>query len=303
MGKPNATASGNNYTDMKWQSFENGYIMGNDAKGWYPSTGKTRESWRKYNFESGKLGFIQSDILATKGKATYQKYVGGYVVCTESLCVVMPAGVFNSWTREENEVLMGKPTAEVTGNSKTKMQWQKFENGYIMGNDSKGWYPSTGKTREYWAKQNYEMGKLGFYLSDIKTTATGATYQKFQGGYVVWTEKYGFYVMSESVFSSWTRGENEKLMGLPTASASGNNSTKMQWQKFENGYIMGNDSKGWYPSTGETREEWKKSNYEYGKYGFIKSDIVNGCQEYYGGKICIIPENTSSNQPSSTLKQ
>ena len=303
MGKPNATSSGNNYTGMKWQGFENGYIMGNDQKGWYPSTGKTREEWRKYNFESGKLGFIQSDISATKGGSTYQKYTGGYVVCTNNACYIMPVGVFTAWTRGNNEALMGKPIASTTGNNTTKMQWQKFENGYIMGNDQKGWFPSTGKTREAWAKQNYEMGKLGFYLSDIQTTATGATYQKFQGGYVVITEKYGSFVMSEKVFAAWTRGENEKLMGLPTASASGNNSTKMQWQKFENGYIMGNDQKGWFPSTGKTREEWKKANYEYGKYGFIKSDIVDGCQEYYGGKICTIQETTSSAQASSTLKQ
>jgi hypothetical protein len=155
-----------------------------------------------------------------------------------------------------------------------------------MGNDTKGWYPSTGKTREIWGKSGWESGELGFYLSDIKTTKTGVNYQEFQGGYIVGTDQLGYFIMSSEVFKAWTRGDNESLMGKPTAAASGNNRTGMKWQGFENGFIMGNDTKGWYPSTGKTREIWGKSGWESGKYGFIKSDIVDDCQEYDNDKIC-----------------
>ncbi|MCR4932882.1 MAG: hypothetical protein K6A29_01675, partial [Lachnospiraceae bacterium] len=45
----------------------------------------------------------------------------------------LPAGVFEYWTSHES--LMGKPKSNVSQNSTTKMQWQEFENGWIMGND------------------------------------------------------------------------------------------------------------------------------------------------------------------------
>ena len=263
--------------------FEKGYIKKENDK-YSVVYDTTISSWAKFKTVLGNIT-SEKATLKTSG-LTYLACANGYLVGSDKYgYYAMPTGVFKAWTREGNEALMGKPTEAASGNTSTNMKWQKFENGYIMGNDQKGWYPSTGKTREIWRKYNFESGKLSFIQSDISTTKNGATYQKYTGNYVVCIEN-DCKLMPVGVFTAWTRGDNEKLMGKPTAEASGNSSTKMQWQAFENGYIMGNDQKGWYPSTGKTREIWKQANYEFGTYGFIKSDITNNCQEYYGGKIC-----------------
>ncbi len=234
MGKVTEPVGGNARTNIQWQGFENGYIMGNISKGFYPSTGKIREIWRKYKFESGSLGFILSDIKENKAGVEYQKYQGGYVIGTKKYGYFKISNrIAESWLK--NDELMGAPTENAGGNGRTKINWQGFENGYIMGNDSKGYYPSTGKIREVWRKYKFESGSLGFILSDIKETKGGYTYQKYQGGYIVGTDKTGYQKMDTKIFEAWIRGDNEKLMGAPTSEVGGNGRTNLNWLGFKNG--------------------------------------------------------------------
>ena len=239
--------------------------------------------WAKNKASLGNI--VATKAITAKTKTTYLDCENGYLVTSDNKnYFTMPKIIFEVWTRGNNESLMGRVIDNIGGNSRTNILWQGFENGYIMGNSSKGFYPSTGSIREIWRKYNFESGELGFMLSDIEETKSGVSYQKFQGGYVVGTKKNGYFKLSKKIGESWIN--NSELMGAPIDNPGGNSRTKMYWQGFENGYIMGNDSKGYYPSTGKVREVWRKYNFESGKYGFIRSDMINGCQKYDGGTIC-----------------
>ena len=66
----------NTATNMTWQQYQNGYIVGNDKVGFYESTGALREYWRRSGFESGKMGFPTSNVR-TSGNYQYQQYQNG----------------------------------------------------------------------------------------------------------------------------------------------------------------------------------------------------------------------------------
>ena len=232
LGLPVSDWATNTSSKIEWYQFENGYIVGNDAKGWYPSMGKTRDVWVQQSWEFGMLGFPKSDIQ--KDEATgmeFQEYEHGAIIGIDVYFAVKE-NAYNVYKKYAKE--LGKPVSGWGRNNQSKIEWYQFENGYIVGNDAKGWYPSMGKTRDVWAKYRYESGILGFPKSDLLK----------------------------------------------------NKDTNIEFQEYEHGYVVGNDVKGWYISYGRIRTKWAASGYEYGKYGFPQSDIINGCQKYEGGTIC-----------------
>ena len=62
---------------------------------------------------------------------------------------------------------LGFPISNIQENKSTGVIFQQYEHGYIIGNDKYGYYESSGKIREVWVKQNYEMGPLGFPISEV----------------------------------------------------------------------------------------------------------------------------------------
>ncbi len=50
-----------------------------------------------------------------------------------------------------------------------------------MGNDKHGYYISSGKIREVWAKSGYESGMLGFPVSEVYRSGAYLV-QKYQHG-------------------------------------------------------------------------------------------------------------------------
>ena len=85
---------------------------------------------------------------------------------------------------------------------------------------------------------------------------------------------------------NWEFGE----LGFPTTDILTNLASGIEWQEFENGFIVGNKEHGYYVSMGPIREVWVKQNWEFGPLGFPKSNIIKSgdkeCQKYDGGSIC-----------------
>jgi uncharacterized protein with LGFP repeats len=62
--------------------------------------------------------------------------------------------------------------------------WQQFQYGYMFARHGGSPYVMYGRILDYWVKQGWTQSWLGFPTSDPYTTATGATEQAFQHGYV-----------------------------------------------------------------------------------------------------------------------
>ena len=71
----------NNKTNIYWQQYEKGYIVGNNQYGYHESSGNIREVWRSFGFEGGKLGFPIGNIETNTNTGIYwQQYQNGYIV-------------------------------------------------------------------------------------------------------------------------------------------------------------------------------------------------------------------------------
>ena len=188
---------------------------------------------------------------------------------------------------EQNRASLGLPTADTVVDTKTKLETQAFKNGYIIGNDAKGFYTSTGKSREAWLRNNGVNGILGFPTSEIKSNAkTGMRWQNYEGGLIVGNDSNGWYISYGKSRAVWQRkGFESGVLGWPKSDIKCNNKTGMCWQNYTKGKVVGNDKKGWYESRGSIRTKWQRSNFESGRYGFPKSDISGGRQKYEGGYI------------------
>ena len=278
---------------------------------WFGSTQKVQYTFVQnyYNKNKNKTGNIVGDTVCTDqtGKAAdftkdgdyncYQDFDKGTLFWNTNIKGSIRTESDDQFMSKENAVvykvipasdrkILGKMMGNVVTIKNTDgstYQILPFENGYAR-KDNNGYKLVKDPMISYWS--NYKI-ILGNFVSETTVSkATGTKYLECKNAYLVTSDDKNYFIMSKEMFSAWTRGNNETLMGKPTDNASGNGRTGMQWQGFENGFIMGNNSKGWYPSTGKTREVWGKSGWENGKYGFIKSDIIDGCQLYYGGKIC-----------------
>ena len=144
------------------------------------------------------------------------------------------------------EAHLGKQLTGTLSNKSTGIYYRKYEKGYIIGNDTYGYHESSGKIREVWVKQNYEMGPLGFPISEVLDNKnSGITFQQFQGGYIVGNDELGYYESRGKIREYWAKQNYEfGYMGFPLSniSTSGNISS----QKYQGGTLYYNASNNTY---------------------------------------------------------
>ena len=300
LGFPTGDIYENKQTGIIFQQYQNGFIVGNDEYGYYESRGKIREVWSKQNYESGTLGFPISNISENKSTGiVFQQYQNGFIVGNDKLGYFESRGKIREvWEKQKYEMgPLGFPVSNISENKNTGIIFQQYQNGYIVGNDKYGFYESRGKIRTVWEKQKFEIGPLGFPISDIlENKYSGIVFQQYQNGYIVGNDKYGFYESSGKIREVWEKLNFENgPLGFPVSNISENKSTGIVFQQYQNGYIVGNDKYGFYESRGMLREYWAKQNFEMGAMGFPLSNTTTSgaisSQKYQGGTLYY--DNTS----------
>ena len=301
LGKARTGVLTNPVSGIAWVEYEKGFIVGDKTHGYYISMGKIRDVWASFNFECGKLGFPLSGIESNDSTGiVYQKYENGYIVGNDKYGYYISMGkIRDVWAQQGYEYgSLGFPKSNVLSNSSSGIEWQEFENGFIVGNKSHGYYISMGKIRSVWAKQGYEFGSLGFPKSNVITDNNGLQYQMYDNNLIiVGSDEYGCYYVPKGVYDTWKKiGLDKSGLGKPKSNVLSNSSSGIEWQEFENGFIVGNKSHGYYISMGKIRSVWAKQGYEFGSLGFPKSNVItdnNGLQYqmYDGGMIYYSNDN------------
>jgi uncharacterized protein with LGFP repeats len=292
IGFPTATAGSNAQTGITWQAFQNGLIVGSEKTGFFESRGIIRETWQKYGFEGGQLGFPTSDIIEDKeNNISYQKYQGGTVVIDQSgKAFATKNEIFTKWLdAKKNGSDWGAITANFGENKATGIVWQSFEKNLIVGSAKTGYFESNGKTRIVWQYYGFESGKFGFPLSDIIVDKErGISYQKYQGGVIIDRGDGHAYMTISGILDAWLKNNT---LGKFVDNYGENKTSGIIWQGFENGLIVGSAKTGFYESSGKIRETWQKNGFENGRLGFPTGNIVIdeatgvSSQKYQGGTI------------------
>ena len=252
-------------------------------KEWFGDTyEKINPITQKYNsLKNAKdiLGEPVSEIKTTvENGASYQQYQNGYIVGTDKTGYYVSIGeIRERWESTGFEFgALGLPMSDVIVNPDNGTTYQQYQNGFIVGADKTGYYVSMGEIRERWESTGFEFGALGLPLSDVIVNPdNGTTYQQYQNGYIVGTDKTGYYVSIGEIRERWeSTGFEFGALGLPLSDISSNVSTGISWQVYEYGLIVGSESTGFYESRGKIREMWQSLGFESGILGFPISSIV-----------------------------
>ena len=151
----------------------------------------------------------------------------------------------------------------------------------MVGNDEKGYYYSTGPIREVWVRNNWELGPLGFPVSDI-IEESGKKYQLYEYGSILGDDGIGYYASYGEIRNKWIEFEAEfGILGFPVSDILTNTASGIEWQEFEHGFIVGNKEHGYHISMGPIRDKWVSQNWEFGILGFPKSDILEEGEKKY----------------------
>jgi len=284
-----------------YQQYQNGFIVGSANTGWFTSSGAIRNQWGAVGFQSGRLGFPTNDPDCSTQPSTgcIQTFQGGNIYWTSG------TGAWQVWGAIASRYAqlgtdggsMGYPvTAEsctLTGGG----CFQLFQNGYIVGDAASGWWPSvSGPVRAEWGILGYQNSRLGYPTSAEDCTLSSGTgcVQYFQGGAIYWTSATGAWPVWGAIGGRYSQlGAVTSSLGYPTASEScGYIKNNGCFQLFQNGYIVGSPTTGWWESVGSIRTRWGQLGYQDGELGYPTSaqfcTLANsGCYQAYQNGVIV----------------
>lgn len=176
-----------------YQVFQNGEIHWSPQYGAFATSGSIQKVWASLGYESGQLGYpISPQICGLISNGCYQLFEKGRIMSSPTQGTYALAGAIGAlWAAQgfENGSL-GYPTGPETCGLTGGGCYQNFQNGQIHWSPATGAHSTHGAIGQAWAKQGFEIGRLGFPTSE-ETTVQGVTTQSYQGGSISWSPTAG----------------------------------------------------------------------------------------------------------------
>ena len=154
-----------------------------------------------------------------------------------------------------------------------------------------GAWESKGAIREYWLNIGAQSSMAGLPIGPEKYNSTTQSWsQEYQNGIIVGSGGVGFWFINNNIKERWsTLGAEKSLLGLPISQ--GVTAGNSGWQEFQNGFIIGNTTTGFWESKGAIREYWARIGYQSSPAGWpigsekYDTDTKSWSQEYQNGII------------------
>ncbi|MBR5647989.1 hypothetical protein IKW73_03635, partial [Candidatus Saccharibacteria bacterium] len=140
-------------------------------------------------------------------------------------------------------------------------------NFYLYFQDWFGNITHEGYSDKYVIDEVYRANGGEAVLGKAKTEVlenpqSGIKWIEYEKGFVVGNKAHGFYVSMGAIRDVWTKNRWELgVLGFPKTNILSNPSSGIEWQEFDNGYIVGNAAHGYYLSMGGIREVWVKQKW------------------------------------------
>jgi uncharacterized protein with LGFP repeats len=167
-----------------YQAYQNGYIVGTSATGYWESAGGIRSRWNQLSFESGVLGYPTSDPNCTlTNSGCYQMYQGGVIVGNATTGYWESLGSIRTrWGQLGFESgQMGYPTGGQVCTLTNSGCYQMYQGGVIVGNATTGYWESLGSIRTRWGQLGFESGVLGYPTGPVNCVS-GTCSQTYEHG-------------------------------------------------------------------------------------------------------------------------
>lgn len=122
--------------------------------------------------------------------------------------------------------------------------YNHFQNGSIYHSAATGTHEIHGAISDKWNSLQWELGPLGYPISDETATADGiGRFNHFEGGAIYWTSATNAHAVYGAIFDLWeTRGLEASCLGYPTSDEYDDGSLRRS--DFQRGYINWSSTQG-----------------------------------------------------------
>ena len=178
----------------RFRHFEGGSIYWTRQTGAHEVHGAIREKWKQLGWETSFLGYPTTDeSTPPDGRGRFSHFQGGSIYWTpETGAREVHGAIREKWAALGWETgYLGYPVTDETATPDTVGRFNHFQGGSIY------WHPHTGawavhaRVRDAWAGQGWELGSLGYPLTDTAGVGSATLSNVFQGGRVDWREQGG----------------------------------------------------------------------------------------------------------------
>ena len=179
----------------RYNQFQGGSIYWSPATGAHEVHGAIRNTWASLGWELGFLGYPTTDELTTPdGVGKYTQFQGGSIYWSPATGAHVVRGpVRDKWGSMGWE--MGPLGYPVTDDAPTFFgvgRYTHFQGGSIYWSPATGAHEVHGRVRDAWAFLGWELGFLGYPVTDTQPTPDGGVTGSFQGGTVTWSPSTGY---------------------------------------------------------------------------------------------------------------
>lgn len=268
-----------------YQLFQGGSILFSPATGAFSMTGRILNYWAQSGFENGRLGYPTGPAsCASVQSECSQSFENGIVAYSSATPIqTIPAGpMAQAWTNLGGSGgALGYPASEQICGLKDGGCFQMFAKGALMYSPAAGAQPSLlGPIRDFWQKQGFENGALGYPASNVICGLVGAgCFQNYLGGTVMWSNASGAHAMSFGpVRDAWiASGFENGILGYPTSEQVCGLRNGGCFQNFVNGTVMYSPATGAQTmSSAPIRDKWAATGFEGGTLGYPTSGAICG---------------------------
>lgn len=305
LGLPTNSADTSLRNAGAWQSFAGGAVYRSAGTGArILLNGSIRDYWTRQDYEKGPLGYPKTALDATlRAGGAWQGFEGGAVYSSPAGTYTVQYGpIRNTWAGLGWESVtgtgLGYPLNSPQSGLRDSGVWQGFEKGGIYSSAGAGTHVLVnGPVRDYWVRQDYEKGALGYAVTDLNGgLRNGGSWQGFEHGGVYSSPAGTYGVLSGPVRALWAALGFEQArpgsLGYPVNATATGLLDGGSWQGFEAGAIYDSRSTGAHVLlNGPIRDYWMAQNYEKGSLGYPTGESYSvpggSAQRFQGGVLTL----------------
>jgi len=234
---------------------------------WHPSIGAfavqgaIRGAWQRLRWETGPMGYPVTDELRTPdGVGRYNHFTGGSIYWYPTL------GAFGVWgaIRQKWAQLrwetgpLGYPVTDEPATPDGIGRFNHFTGGSIYWYPTLGAFAVWGAIRQKWAQLSWELGPLGYPVTDETPTPDRVgRFNHFTGGSIYWHPSRGAFSVRGAIRDKWAalRWEGGPL-GYPISDQLVATDGKSSYNHFAGGSIHADAVTGAHAVWGAIWQRW-----------------------------------------------
>ncbi|AKK02446.1 YiiX/YebB-like N1pC/P60 family cysteine hydrolase [Corynebacterium epidermidicanis] len=181
-----------------------------------------------------------------------------------------------TWAGQTPVSFLGLPKSNELTNPDGVGKRTEFDNGFIYWHPDTGAWSVTTHNSIVWARNGWELGRLGYPTSDeIGTGDRVGRKQYFQRGRI-YGSLSGVVSIEGKILEKWVEtGEEKGPLGYPATDEEGTPDGVGRYNRFALGMIYWHPNHGAHPLLGTILLRWSSAGFERSNWGYPVADFTN----------------------------